>query len=219
MTVATDLKKTAAETGYAVVGLTDLAVERMRTAQQRAAALRVELERVEPAEELKKIQARVQQLPTTAVSAGVEAATKAEATFGELAGRGKVLVERLREQRSTKELVEQGKQTISRGKAAVTTIRRGATDTRSAAKATATTAEREVAEVAAETAKDVATEVKTSTRKRTQGTKTAAKRTATTARKRATAAKSATKAAVTEAKETAAAATEAVDAAAEKVGD
>ncbi|HEX5533270.1 MAG TPA: hypothetical protein VFX33_05965 [Actinomycetales bacterium] len=211
MTVATDLKKTAAETGYAVVGLTDLAVERVKTAQQRAAALRVELERVEPAEELKKIQTRVQQLPTIAVSAGVEAATKAEATFGDLAVRGKVLVERIREQRSTQELVEQGKQTISRGKAAVTTIRRGAAATVATAEDTVETAEADAAEVAAE--------VKTAVRKRTQRTRTAAKRTATTARKRTTAAKDQTKAAVNSAKETADVATEAVEESAEKIGD
>ena len=211
MTVATDLKKTAAETGYAVVGLTDLAVERMRTAQQRAAALRVELERVEPAEELKKIQTRVQQLPTTAVSAGVEAATKAEATFGELAGRGKVLVERLREQRATKELVEQGKQTISRGKAAVTTIRRGAAATVATAEDTVETAEADVV--------DAAREVKTTARQRTQRTRTAAKRTGATARKRTTAAKDQTKAAANSAKETADVAVEAVEDSAEKVGD
>lgn len=211
MTVATDLKKTATETGYAVVGLTDLAVERVKTAQQRAAALRYELERVEPAEGLKKIQTRVQQLPTTAVGAGVEAATKAEAAFGDLAARGKVLVERIREQRSTKDLVEQGKQTISRGKAAVTTIRRGASATVATAEDTVQTAEADAAAVAVE--------VKTAARQRTQRTRTAAKRTATTARKRTTAAKDQTKAAVNSAKETADVAVEAVEESAEKIGD
>lgn len=211
MTVATDLKKTATDTGYAVVGLTDLAVERVRGAQARAVEVRTELEKVQLEGELKRLQTKVQQLPTAAVSVGVEAATKAEETFGELAARGKTLVERISSQRATQDLLKQGKLTISRGKAAVTTIRRGADDTNSAAKATVTTAERE----ASETAKAV----KTTTRKGTQGTKSTAKRTATTARKRAAASKSATKSAATAAQKTADAAVKATDAAADKVGN
>ena len=38
--ITDDIRKTATDTGYAVVGLTDLAVERVRTAQARAEARR-----------------------------------------------------------------------------------------------------------------------------------------------------------------------------------
>ncbi|GAB2694684.1 hypothetical protein [Thalassiella azotivora] len=211
MSVTTELRKTATDTGYAVVGITDLAVEQIREAQARAAAVRAEIERVRVEAELKKLQGRVQTLPASAVSAGVEAAGKAEQAFDGLAERGRTLVSRIANQKSTKDLLAQSRSTISRGKAAVTTVRRGAADTRTAAKATATTAEREVAETASA--------VRTTTRTRTQGTKSAAKRTSTTARKRAASSKSATKAAVTTAKKTAETAAKATEAAAEKVGD
>jgi heparin binding hemagglutinin HbhA len=211
MSVTTELRKTATDTGYAVVGITDLAVERVREAQTRAAAVRAEIERVRVDAELKKLQGRVQTLPATALSAGVEAAGKAEQAFDELAERGRTLVTRISNQKATKDLLTQGRTTISRGKAAVTTVRRGAGDTRTAAKATVTTAEREASETAAA--------VRTTTRTKTQGTKSAAKRTTTTARKRAASSKSAGKAAVTTAKKTAQTAAKATEAAAEKVGD
>lgn len=203
MALAADLKKTATDTGYAVVGATDIAVERVRSAQVRAAAVRADLE-------LKKVSGRVQQAPTVAVTMGLEAAGKVEETYTELSARGKKLVERIRRQRATQDLLAQGQVAISRTKAAVTTVRRGAGETSTATKATVTTGKREAAETAGE--------VRKTTRKRTAGTRTAAKRTATTARKRATTAKSATKAATTSATKTAEAATKATQAAADKVG-
>ncbi len=214
-TLSDDLKKTAVDTGYVVVGITDLAVERVRatqsTAQKRAAEVRKELDGV-------NLQASIQQgakqLPTTAVSKGLEAAGKLEEGFDDLADRGKKLVERIRRQKATQDLVEQGRTTLSRTKAAVTTVRRGTKDTTTAAKATVTTATRQ-AEQAAETTK---TSVSSSATKATKATKTPAKRTATTARKRATASKSAAKGATTTAKKTAASATKAASAAADKVG-
>lgn len=211
MAITAEIKKTAAGTGYAVVGATDLAVERVRQAQVRAAAARAEFEKVDLDAELKKVQARMHQVPTVAVTRGLEAAGRVEETYDDLAARGKKLVQRIRAQRATQELVEQGKATLSRTKAAVTTVRRGAGDTRSAAKATVTTAQREGDATAAQAPR--------AARKNTAGTKAAAKRTSTTARKRATTAKSATKAASTTATKTASTAAKATEAAASKVGD
>ncbi|MFP5333828.1 MAG: hypothetical protein ACLGIV_00790 [Actinomycetes bacterium] len=204
MPITTELKKTAADTGYAVVGATDLVVERVRQAQARAAALRPELE-------VKKVSGRVQQAPTVAVTKGLEAAGRVEETYGELSARGKKLVERIRKQRATQDLLAQGKVAVSRTRAAVTTIRRSASDVETAAKATATTAKRE--------ATAGAEEVSATTRKRAAGTKTAAKRTTSTAKKRAAATKTAAKAAATSVEKTAEKAQQATTAAAEKVGD
>ncbi len=220
-TLTDDLKKTAVDTGYVVVGITDLAVERVRatqaSAQKRAADVRKELDSVSlqaSVQQARQLPLAAKQLPTTAVSKGLEAAGRVEEGFDELAGRGKKLVERIRRQKATQELVEQGRTTLSRTKAAVTTVRRGTKDTTTAAKATVTTATRQ-AEKAAESTRTTATKSASSA---TKATKAPAKRTATTARKRAAASKSATKGAATTARKTAASATKAASAAADKVG-
>lgn len=206
MTLVNDIRKSVADTTpvYAVVGVTDLAVEKVRSAQNRAVQARTSLE-------LKTLRARAQQVPTVAVTLTLEAAGKAEETYSGLAVRGQQLVQRVKRQRATQDLVAQGKTTLSRGKAAVTTVRKVVDDTLPAAKGTVTVARRESAEVATETRATVV--------KRTTGTKSAAKRTSTTARKRTATAKRTTKAATTSARKTAAAATKATEAAGAKVGD
>lgn len=207
MAIPNELRKTAADTGYAVVGVTDIAVERIRQAQARAAAVRSELE-------MKKVSDRMQQAPTTAVAKSLEAAGKVEEAYGDLSERGKRLVERIRTQRATQDLLAQGKGAVSRTRAAVTTTRRGVEDTGDAVKATATTARREIPEVAEE----VADEVSTTTRARTAGTRTSAKRTTNTAQRRSESTSTAAKGAATSAKKTAEAAAKATESAAEKVG-
>lgn len=214
-TLTEDLKKTAVDAGYVVVGITDLAVERARGAQAQLAQVRSDV-RTELAAE--RIQARVRTLPeqartlpTVAVSRGLEAAGKVEEGFDDLAGRGKKLVGRIRQQKATQDLVRQGRTTLSRTKAAVTTVRRGAKDTEVAAKGTVTSA-RNDATTTLEAARTSATKATA------KSTRPAAKRTATTARKRATASKTATKGAGTSARKTAAKAVQAASAAADKVG-
>lgn len=214
-TLTDDLKKTAVDAGYVVVGITDLAVERARGAQAQLVQVRDEV-RTELAAD--KIQARVKAvpaqaktLPTAAVSKGLEAAGKVEEGFDDLAGRGKQLVERIRKQRATQDLVQQGKATLTRTKAAVTTVRRGAQDTEVAAKGALTSARKDAAE-SAEAAK------KTASRTTAKRTTPATKRAATTARKRTAASKSATKGATTSARKTATKAVKAASAAADKVG-
>jgi hypothetical protein len=210
MSLITDLRKTVTTSRpvYAVVGATDLAVGAVRSVQQRAATARVELD-------LKSLpttlQVRAQQAPTAALTKALEAAGRAEETYDDLSARGKKLIDRIAGQAATKELLNQSKLTISRGKAVVTTVRRGSKDTQVAAKAAVTTARRETAEVAGETQKTVTAE--------TTGTRRTAKRTSTTAKKRATRTKTSVKATATSARNAASAASKATKAAAEKVGD
>lgn len=211
MTLVTDIRKSVTDRTpvLALVGATDLVVEKVRDAQAQAAKARVELSQLDL--DVKSLQGKAQQVPVAALSKTIELAGKAEEAYGDLATRGEKLVERIKRQKATQDLLAQGKVTLSRGKAAVTTVRKAAVDTRTAAKATVTTAKREGAEVVGDTQKSVA--------KRTTGTKSAAKRTATTARKRTATAKRTAKAGVTSARKTAAAATKATEAAASKVGD
>jgi len=214
-TLTEDLKKTAVDAGYVVVGITDLAVERARGAQAQLVQVSTDV-RTELAAE--RLQARVRTLPqqartlpTAAVSRGLEAAGKVEEGFDDLAGRGKQLVGRIRKQKATQDLVQQGRTTLSRTKAAVTTVRRGAKDTEVAAKGTVTSARKD----AATTVEATRASVSKATAK---STKPAAKRTATTAKKRTTASKTAAKGAGTSARKTATKAVKAASSAADKVG-
>lgn len=217
MSVMTDIRKNVTKNRpvYAVVGVTDLAVEKVREAQQRASTARSRIDvKALPTvlqDKAQEAQERAQHLPTEALTKALEAAGRAEERYVDLSARGKKLVDRITNQASTKELLNQGKLTVSRGKSVVTSVRRGSKDTKTAAKAAVTTARRETAEVVDDTQKSVA--------KRTTGTKRAVKRTTTTAKKRTTRAKSEVKATATSARKTAAAATKAAEAAAEKIGD
>jgi hypothetical protein len=213
MTLVHEIRRSVTDTTpvYAVVGAADLAVEAVRGARARVEHVGALAGQARADLAPRQLTAAAARVPTVAVTLTLEAAGRAEETYDQLADRGRRLVERIRKQRATQDLLAQGKTAVSRGKAAATTVRHAATDTRTAAKSTLTVAEREAA--------DVATDVRTSVRTRTEGTKRAAKRTATTATTRAARAKSTTKAATTSARKTAAAAAKAANAAATKVGD
>ena len=60
----------------------------------------------------------------------LELAGRAEIGYEGLAERGKVVVERVRSQKATQDLIDQGKVTISRTKAAVTTARKAVDESR-----------------------------------------------------------------------------------------
>ncbi|GAA1252416.1 hypothetical protein [Oryzihumus leptocrescens] len=224
MALVADLRKTVTDTTpvYAVVGATDLAVEKVREARTRAAALRAELGDFDVTAVQGKAVETAQHVPALALNRTLEIAGKAQESYDTLAERGQKLVTRIRGQKATQDLLAQAGNTLALGKGAVTTIRNAATDTERAVKATLTTGRREATE-AAETvktsAKTTGTTTKTAAKKATKATKPAAKRATTTATKRAATAKSATKAAATSAAKTAEAAEKAVEAAAEKVGD
>jgi heparin binding hemagglutinin HbhA len=228
MALAADIRKTVTDATpvLAAVGLTDLAVEKVRQARAKASEVRVE---IDPASLQVKAQARVaevteqaQELPALALNRGLELAAKAQESYEGFAVRGEKLVKRVSTQKSTKDLIAQAEATFALGKGAVTTVRRSATDIQRSAKATLTTGRKQAAVAAdaiAESVTEEAAETTATVKKSTARTRSAAKRTTTTAKKSAAASKSAAKGAATSATKTAAAATKAAEAAAEKVGD
>jgi hypothetical protein len=227
MALVADIRKTVIDTTpvFAVVGLTDLAVEKVRDARVKATAVRVDLA---PASLQSKAQARVteaaeqaQELPALALNRGLEIAGKAQETYETVAARGEKLVKRVRTQKSTKDLLAQAEATLSLGKGAVTTVRRSAAEIQRSAKGTLTTGRKQAvvaADVIADSVVEEAAEASTAVKQSATRTRTAAKRTATTTKKSAAATKSATKGATTSAKKTATATRKASTAAAKKVG-
>jgi len=232
MPTVTDIRKTLTDSTpvMAAVGLTDLAVEKVRGARSRVDAVRVDLD---PARVQARAQARLagaagqvveqgRELPALALNRSLEIAGRAQESYESVAARGEKLVKRVTTQKSTKDLIAQAEATFALGKGAVTTARKSATDIQRSAKATLTTGRREAAAAADAIADSVAVEtaeVTTTVKKSAARTRTAVKRTATTTRKSAAASKTATKRATTSAKKTASATTKATEAAAAKVGD
>lgn len=237
MSVVTEIRKTVSEATpvMAVVGATDLAVQRVRQAAHEAGHLQDELETrvtkiqvevekavgsLDPAYlqkflskafDPKNLQANAQQVPALAIARALEVAGKVETGYESLAERGKLLVLKVEESKATKDLVRQGKATLSRSKAAMTTAQKAVEQTAEDARATLSIGRKD--------AKDVAAEVEQAVTTGTKGTRAAIKRTATTARTRSTATKTATKSAATSARKSAAATAAAAKDAAEKVGD
>ena len=227
MSAIQDLKKTVDTTPFfAAVGVTDLAVEKVREARLRADRARVDFSAdLAPA----KVQARattladqVKEIPAVVLNETLLFGGKVAEGYDELATRGHQLVTRLRNQKSTKDLVAQAETTVAQAKGAVTTARKATADIERSAKATVTTARHEAARVASvvtgtvgEVAEATTTEVETSVK----NTRAAAKRTATTTKKAAKKTTSSAKATTTSARKTAAAAEKATEKAAEKVGD
>ncbi len=167
---------------------------------------------------VQQVPAAVQQAPALAVSRALEVAGQVETGYVELAERGKQLVERVRQQKPTQDLIAQGRLTVNQARAAVTTARKAVDDTTAAARGAVTIGRRETAETVAEVEKSVE-QTETVVRKRTSGTRAAAKRTATTARNRTAATQAAVQETVSDVKDTASKAAEATQAAAEHVGN
>lgn len=229
--------KTPATPLFAVVGATDLAVERAREARLRADKVRTELKAdLAPTAVQKRagvVIEDVKAFPTKALNQGVATADQVTKSYEDLAGqvvkgyedlavRGEKLVTRIKNQKATKDLVAQAETTLSLGKGAVTTARKAVTDVRTSALATFTTGRKEavkVAETLVDTVEDTtevaATEVKAAAKR----TRTAAKRTTTTATKAAKTTATSAKATTTSAKKAAASTTKATVKAADKVGD
>ena len=226
MAFATDLKKTVTDATpvYAVVGVTDLAAEKLRTARTQATAAGKTITTVNP----KAVQKQVQDAPAVVLERGLELAGKAQQQYDAFAARGEELVKRIRTQKSTQDLVAQAEQTVALGKGAVTTVRKAVSDTQASAKATLTTGRHQAVRVAGVVTDVVGREVKDAdaaaeviadvTRDAVAKTATPAKRTRTTARKGAKATSTRTKAATTSARKTAPRARKATKAAADKVG-
>jgi heparin binding hemagglutinin HbhA len=233
----TDLKKTVSDATpvYAVVGVTDLAAERLRAARTQAAAAGKTITAVDPKAVQKDVTAsaekalkQVQDVPAVVLERGLELAGKAQQQYGAFAARGEELVKKIRTQKSTQDLVAQAEQTVALGKGAVTTVRKAVSDTQASAKATITTGRHQAVRVAGVVTDVVSREVKDADAAADviadaiqdggAKTATAAKRTRTIARKGAKATTARTKAATTSARKTAPQARKASAAAAGKVG-
>lgn len=180
---------------YAVVGATDLAVERIRTARSELStrasqfdpkALRDQAQstitaRVETWQaDVRSAPDQARDLPVKAQAVVGDAIASALTAYGDLAGRGKSLVTRVRRQQSTADLTDQAKSTVARAKSTTTTAKKQSAATKRSAGATAGTAKQSVTNTGG-TAKKSTTRVKSS-----------AKATTTSARKTTTAAKKAT---------------------------
>lgn len=159
---------------YAAVGATDLAVEQVRRARTRAEQFRSELSREELRRRVDELATQAQQVPNEALSRGALAAGRAQDAYTDLARRGQGLVQRIRKQQATQDLLAQADTVVAQGKGAVTTVRRAVADTEQ------------------ETQRDVKRTAST-TRKRAANTKRATRATTTSTRKTASTAKKATK--------------------------
>ena len=228
MTFVKDIRKTITDTTpvYAALGATDLAVERLRDARARAAAVRLDLDvsaiQDRAVKRLEQVTEQVQQIPADVRSQSLEAAEAVQQTYADLAVRGHKLVTRLRNQKSTQDLLAQAGSTVSLGKGAVTTVRKAATETQRSAKATLTTGRDEAEAVRDAVVSSIHREADTTTKvvkKSAAATRTSAKRTATTAKKSTAAAERVTKSTATSAARTASAAAEATKVATPKIGD
>lgn len=201
-----DLKRVADDARMqvmAVVGATDLAVEKVRDAQERLVEAAKAIDAKDLPKEFKKIQDNLESLqkdladvvsrrikdvqggPADAIGHGIELASKAHATVEELAERGEDVIARIRNQKPTKELKSSVKSTVKASKSAVTSAKKAAIDTEKAAVKTLKTAGKEARTVAEKVghmverdAKEMETTVKASTRR----TRAAATRTTTTAK-------------------------------------
>ncbi len=176
-----ELRKLALDTGYAVVGATDLALTRIREAQHNVR------------EAAAKLPEHARNLPSSARAFTRERADEVEAGFGDLSGRGKEVLDRLSSASPASDLIKQGKATVAKGRSAFTGARQSASDaSRATVKTTAAPAEPTVTAepaAAAETASEATPEPKptrkaASTPRRPAGARSAVKG-AATARKTA----------------------------------
>jgi|GEM_PF-3714402 len=182
----------------ALVGATDLTMQRVRAA-------------IADAEKAVGDPASLQGSAQHTMALWKVMAERAEERYTELAAHGKEVLDRIMAQQSTQDLMAQGRVTVSRTKAAVTTARKAAAGTASAARGTVSTAGRE----AASAAEQAASAVRSSGRSTQASAEHAARVTSEGAAETRTRAKAAT----TSAKKTADAALKAAEDAVESVGE
>lgn len=152
-----DLKKSTAQLKatlsdpkplYAVAGVGDFAVAKLKEVPTRVAKLRADL-----VGEEKTVQAKVTETVTSLPSDAMhltarlseladKGVKKADAEYAELAARGEAIVKRIRNQKATQDLLTQAQNTVTRARVARGTAARGAADTKTAAKATVTSAKK-----------------------------------------------------------------------------
>jgi len=106
---------------YAVAGMGDLAVEKLRTVPAKLAELRANRD---PAQTLQgQAQEFVTGLPAQAGGLYSSIMTKATEVYGDLATRGEDVVGRIRRQRASQDLAAQAQMTVRRAKATVASAR------------------------------------------------------------------------------------------------
>ncbi|TDD20517.1 hypothetical protein E1218_22425 [Kribbella turkmenica] len=158
---------------YVLAGAGDLAVEKFRAVSDDVTARFAKLDQKTLQTELSKAQTelakrldaivadartapgKLRELPATAQAGLTTVLGQAEETYEDLAGRGKELVERIRSQKATEDLVTQAKTTVSKAKATRTTAKKTADTAGRNVKATATSA-RKTAKTASKAAADAA---------------------------------------------------------------
>ena len=219
--VTADMKKMATDVyltpAYFAVGLTDMAVEKLRDANLFDP---VEM-RKELSAQAEKTVKQVQEAPAMLMKRGRKWAEQAQADYDVLADRGEQVVERVRTQQATKDLMAQLDNTVSITKGAMTTARHAVIDTERAAVVTLKTGMTEAEGVAAklaETARDDVDIVGTSVREATARTRAAARRTSGVAKSGAKSTSSRAKASTTSARKSATKAADAASAAVEQAG-
>ena len=172
---------------YALAGAGDLAVEKFRAVSDDVTARFAKLDQKTLQTELTKAQtelskrqaelaklvekrfeaivadaktapAKLRELPATAQAGFTTVLGQAEETYEDLAGRGKDLVERIRSQKATEDLVTQAKTTVSKAKATRTTAKKTAETASRSVKATTTSA-RKTAKTASKAAGSAAAKV------------------------------------------------------------
>ncbi|GAA1570513.1 hypothetical protein GCM10009804_28660 [Kribbella hippodromi] len=161
---------------YAIAGAGDLAVEKVRATAEDVSARFAKLDQKTLQAELTKAQseltkrfeaivadartapAKLRELPKTASAGFTTVLGQAEETYEDLAGRGKELVERIRHQQATEDLVGTAKTTVSKAKATRTSAKKTAQTASRNVKATATSA-RKTAKAAAKAAESAADKV------------------------------------------------------------
>jgi heparin binding hemagglutinin HbhA len=230
MAFVQELRKTVSEASpvLAAVGVTDLAIEKVRHARTQAGATRRAVSavdtralRVELTAQAEKAAEQVQGAPAHLLGRGLQIAGQAQQQYDALAARGEELVRRIREQRSTQDLLAQVDQTVAVGKGAVTTARHAVAATQQSALATFATGRQEVAKTADTLVGTIQEDVDTTTaqgKESVRRTRSAARKSATTARQGAAASTSRARATSTTARKTATRARKASVAGADKVG-
>lgn len=222
MATTTDMKKSLTEAyltpAYVAVGLTDVAVEKMREAN-----LLDPLElRKEISAQAEKAVKQVQQAPSMFFDRGRKLAEQAQAEVDDLAERGEHVVDRIMNQQATKDLKAQVDNTVSITKGAMTTARNAVLESERAAVETIKTGVSEAENVAlklAETAREDADAARKTVRQASARTRAAATRTRKVTETGAKNTSARAKATTTSARKSAASANKAANAAAAKVGD
>ena len=219
--ISADVKKLATDMyltpAYVAVGLTDIAMEKMREANLfDPIQLRKEL-----SAQAEKAVKQAQQAPATLLQRGRRLSEAAQADYVELAERGEQVIERIRGQQATQDLMTQLDNTVSITRGAMSTARNAVVQSERVAVATVKTGIDEAENVAvklAETAREDVEVTRTSVREATARTRAAAARTSGVANSGARNTSARAKATATSARKSASKTADAASAAAEEIG-